>query len=100
MPATPHKLPVPPYKAVDFADNNNGPGGWLRLFVEQAGGQAAVSQVQIRTSNSGKPWISMDNVYGGDWEIGQTPDYPLGCLHYRSGRPDGAFTPPPPTTHH
>ena len=68
-------------KPLDFhvlaSDNNNGPGGWLRLFVEQAGGQAAVSLVQARTSNSGNAWTSLDNVYGSDWEIQKSPNYPL-----------------------
>ena len=59
------------------ADNNNGPSGWLRLFVEQAGGQAAVSLVQVRTSNSGAAWTSLNNVYGSDWEIQNSPAYPL-----------------------
>ena len=59
------------------ADNNNGPGGWLRLFVEQSGGQAAVSLVQVRTSNSGSAWTSLNNVYGSDWEINTSPAYPL-----------------------
>lgn len=64
-------------RQVSCADNNNGPGGWLRLFIEQSGGQAAVSSVQVRTSNSGAAWTSMRNVYGSDWEIGNSPSYPL-----------------------
>lgn len=47
------------------------------MFVEQAGGQAAVSLVQVRTSNSGNAWSSLTNVYGSDWEINNCPNYPL-----------------------
>lgn len=49
----------------------------MRLFVEQAGGQAAISLVQVRTSNSGAAWTSLTNVYGSDWEVNNSPAYPL-----------------------
>lgn len=75
-------------------DNNNGPGGWLRLYVEQAGGQAAVSLVQVRTSNSGSYWTSMNNVFGGDWEVSQSPAYPLDVSIVG---PDGQTVNGPPT---
>ncbi|CAK0787061.1 hypothetical protein CVIRNUC_010277 [Coccomyxa viridis] len=68
---------VPPKPMVISVDNNGGQGAWLRLFIEQAGGMAAVKSVQVRTSGSQDTFQSLTNKWGSDWETPNAPKFPL-----------------------
>ncbi|KAK9835375.1 hypothetical protein WJX81_005549 [Elliptochloris bilobata] len=68
---------VPPQKIIVSVDNNNGAGGWLRLFVESAGGAASVRGVQVRSSGSQGGYVDLINKWGSAWEIPNAPSYPL-----------------------
>ena len=51
---------------------------WLRLVcVQQAGGMAAVKQVQVRSSGGSGGFQSLNNKWGSDWEMPNAPTFPL-----------------------
>lgn len=68
---------VPPKKMVVYVDQAHGKDKWLRLFVEQAGGKAEVTKVQIRPANSQSGWIDLTNKWGSAWEMSNAPGFPL-----------------------
>jgi len=45
--------------------------------LQQAGGQAAVKQVQVRSSGSQDTFQNMNNKWGSDWEMPNAPKFPL-----------------------
>jgi hypothetical protein len=45
--------------------------------MQQAGGEAAVQQVQVRTSGSSQPYQDLTNKWGSDWEMPNAPAFPL-----------------------
>ena len=68
---------VPPKKMVVYVDQSHGQDKWLRLFVEQAGGKAEISKVQIRPANSNSGWTDLTNKWGSAWEMSHAPPFPL-----------------------
>ncbi len=49
----------------------------LGCGVQQAGGAAAVKQVQVRTSGSSDGYTNLNNKWGSDWETSNAPKFPL-----------------------
>ncbi len=49
----------------------------LGCAVQQAGGAAAVKQVQVRTSGSSDGYTNLNNKWGSDWETSNAPKFPL-----------------------
>lgn len=45
--------------------------------LQQAGGAAAVKQVQVRSSNSQGGFQNLNNKWGSDWEMPVAPSFPL-----------------------
>ena len=45
--------------------------------AQQAGGLAAVKQVQVRSSGGSGGFQSLTNKWGSDWEMANAPSFPL-----------------------
>lgn len=61
-----------------------GPGGWLRLAIDQAGGRAAVASVAVQGADGGD-WKPLDHSWGATWELSSAPRPPLSFKVARVG---------------
>lgn len=65
-----------PNENIKVIISGNNAGAWLRVFITNIAGSAGIKQVNIRSSNSNSPWLSMSNIFGGSWEIWTQPPQP------------------------